>query len=125
MKSSPFKKQSRLGSFGAAFRGLKILFLNEKNFRIHSVFALLAVAACAFLQVTATEWLIVLILIALVLSAEAINTCFEYLCDLVSPGYHPLVARIKDIAAGMVLFMAIIAVITGCIIFIPYIWLLV
>ncbi|MDR0799640.1 MAG: diacylglycerol kinase family protein [Dysgonamonadaceae bacterium] len=115
------QKQSQIQSFRVAFEGIGLLIREQLHFRIHLIFAAFALIACGFFQVTRNEWIAVLILIALVLATEAANTCLEYLCDLVSPGYHPLVKKIKDMAAGMVLLSAIIAVVAGCLIFIPYI----
>lgn len=117
---SPYKKQTQMQSFKMAFHGLAVLIKNERNFRIHLVLAFLVLAASALLGVSTTDWILVLLLIGVVLSAEAINTCVEYICDLVSPEYHPLVKKIKDIAAGVVVLNAIIAVVGGCVIFIPY-----
>lgn len=118
----PDKKQSQGKSFQVAIRGLWVLAGSERNFRIHLAFAVLALTLCVLLGVTAAEWIYVIILIAMVLSAEAVNTCLEYCCNLVSPDYHPLVRNIKDIAAGMVLLNAIISVVVGGIIFTPYIY---
>jgi len=58
----------------------------------------------------------------LVIGMELINTSIEKLVDLVSPEYHPLAEKVKDIAAGAVLFDSIIAAIIGLIIFVPKIW---
>ena len=57
--------------------------------------------------------------ITTVLSAEAFNTAIEYLIDLVSPDYHPLAGKAKDVAAAAVLFTAIGAFFVGLIIFLP------
>ncbi len=119
-QNSPWK-QSQIKSFAVAFRGLKILFANERNFRIHMAFAFLAVIAGIFFKIRSGEWIAVLLLIALVMAAEALNTCIEYICNYISPQYHPAIKTIKDIAAGAVLLCAIMAVIVGCIIFVPYI----
>ena len=51
--------------------------------------------------------------------AEAFNTALEFLTDLVSPDYHELAGKTKDVAAGAVLFMAIGAAIVGFLIFFP------
>jgi len=115
------KKQTLLQSFKVAFAGLADLAKNERNFRIHLVFAFLALLLCLLLGVSSMEWIVVIILIVFVLSAEAVNTCFETLCDLVSPEYHPQVKKIKDISAGMVLLGAIASVVIAGIIFLPYI----
>ena len=114
------KKRSLLRSFAAAFSGLKVLFCTERNFRFHIFIGTLTIGACAFFRVKTTEWIAVLIMIVLVLCAEALNTCIEYICDLICPEYDLRIKRIKDVAAGAVLIVAIIAIIVGCIIFIPY-----
>jgi diacylglycerol kinase (ATP) len=53
--------------------------------------------------------------------SEALNIAFEFLCDVASPEFHPLVKKSKDVAAGAVLLSAIGAAIIGCIVFIPHI----
>jgi diacylglycerol kinase len=77
------------------------------------------VIAGIFFQISSVEWCIISILIGLVWSAEAINTSIEKLADVVSPGYHPGIKDVKDLAAAGVLILALVAVIVGCIIFIP------
>lgn len=114
-------KISQLKSFYVAFCGIWAVFLNERNFRFHTLAALIAIGCCWFFHVEKHEWITVLILIALVLCAETINTAIEYICDLISPQYSPYVKTIKDIAAGSVLLAAIFSIIIGCIIFIPHI----
>ncbi len=121
MEQDSPKKQSRLRSFVVAFHGLKIIFVNERNFRMHLCLGLLAILACFFFKVTAGEWITVLIFIAIILSTEALNTCIEYVCDYINPEYHLMIKKIKDVAAGSVLLCAIIALVVACIIFIPYI----
>jgi len=59
--------------------------------------------------------------IVLVWVAEALNTAFEFLCDVASPEFHPIVKKSKDVAAGAVLFSALGAVIVGIIVFYPYV----
>lgn len=54
--------------------------------------------------------------------AEALNTAFEHLCDVVSPEFHASVKLSKDIAAGGVLICAVGAMILGVMIFVPYVW---
>ena len=62
-----------------------------------------------------------MLVIILVWVSEAINTAFEFLCDVASPEFHPLVKKSKDVAAGAVLLNAIGSIIVGVIIFLPYI----
>ena len=48
------------------------------------------------------------------------NPAFEFLCDVASPGFHPLVARAKDVAAAAVLICAVGAVVTAAFVFAPH-----
>lgn len=118
-KPSTDKKKPK-DPFRPALAGLKVLAIRERNFRIHLVFTALALAGCFFFNVQPYEWIAVLILIATVLCAEALNTSIEIICDYINPEWHPMIKQIKDIAAAAVLICALIAVVVGCIIFIPY-----
>jgi diacylglycerol kinase len=109
--------QKRLDSFGYAFKGIKDLFITQKNAQIHLVVSIFVIIAAFFFNISKTEWLICILLIGLILAAEAINTALEYLTDLVSPDYHELAGKTKDVAASAVLFLAIAAAIIGVIIF--------
>jgi diacylglycerol kinase len=109
-------------SFGWAFNGLKDCFLHEKNFRIQYILAILVVIAGIFFSLSATEWMIILLSFAVVLSFEIINSAIEKLCDLVSPDFNLTIKKVKDMSASAVLLSAIISFIIGCIIFLPKIF---
>jgi diacylglycerol kinase (ATP) len=53
-------------------------------------------------------------------TAEALNTAFEFLADVASPDFHPLVKHSKDVAAGAVLISAIGAVVIGLLVIGPH-----
>lgn len=119
MNPGPFSWRKRALGFVYAWRGIKALVLTEHNARIHVVAALCALLAGWVLEISAGEWIAVVICIGTVLMAEGFNSAIEAVCDMVSPGQHPLIGRAKDIAAGAVLLMAVAAVLVGAIIFIP------
>jgi diacylglycerol kinase (ATP) len=52
--------------------------------------------------------------------AEALNTAIEFLSDVVSPDYHPLIKNAKDIAAAAVLITVIGAIAIGSLTLGPY-----
>jgi len=70
-------------------------------------------------RISTTEWLWLMVSIAIVLIAELLNTSLETLTDLVSPTYNEKAGRVKDVAAGAVVIAALFALITGAIIFLP------
>ncbi len=109
----------RAASFGHAFRGLGDLFATQVHARIHAVAGGVAVGLGFYLKISPGEWCLVVLSIAAVLAAEAMNTAIEYWTDLVSPEHHPLAGKAKDVAAAAVLLTAIGAAIVGGIIFLP------
>ncbi len=116
-QSFSFKK--RLESFKYAFNGLCLLIRDEHNARIHLFFATLAIAAGFYFNIHYIEWLILILTIGFVFVAEFFNSSIEALADKISEKEDPLIKKSKDIAAGGVLFTAIISVIVGLIIFGP------
>jgi len=112
-----FSFKKRISSFGYAFNGLWLLIRDEHNARIHLFFAILAIASGFYFKITSTEWLILILTIALVFVAELFNSAIEALADKISEEKHPLIKKAKDMAAGGVLFAAILSVIVGVIIF--------
>jgi diacylglycerol kinase (ATP) len=114
-----FSLGARIASFGHAIRGLTELLATQHNARIHAAATLAACALAGLLGISAGEWLALVLAIAAVWSAEAMNTAFEALCDLVSPDRRALVQRVKDVAAGAVLVSAAGAATVGLIVFGP------
>ena len=78
------------------------------------------VAAGFYLVISRVDWMVLVLVIGLVWVAEAMNTALEYLCDAAMPDQHPLIRKAKDVAAGGVLIAAGLAVITGLMLFLPY-----
>ena len=108
-------------SFRYAFEGIWTGICNERNMKIHCLAIIFVTLAGTLFQITATQWCICLLLFALVAALELVNTAIEAVVDLVTEEKKPLAKIAKDTAAGAVLFAAIISVIIGCIIFLPYV----
>ncbi|MEM1319962.1 MAG: diacylglycerol kinase family protein [Bacteroidota bacterium] len=111
--------KQRLNSFRYAFEGLFDLVKSQPNAKIHLFATTVVIIAGFYFSISPTEWMLVTLAIVGVLSAEAFNTALEYLTDLVSPDYHLLAKKTKDVAAAGVLIMAFGAIIIGLIIFLP------
>lgn len=119
MKKKKFSLKARAKSFRYAFSGIYTLIKNEHNARIHLCVTIGVLFSGFFFELSAAEWINFIFAIGLVFSAEAFNSAIEYLSDLVSPEYHPLVKKAKDVAAAAVLLTAIAAALIGLIIFVP------
>lgn len=121
MKKAEYISLKRLiFSFRAAIRGLWIMLRSQRHAWIHLTATLAVCITGVGLGITRTEWCWLIIAITSVWMAEALNTAFEFLCDVASPEFHPLVENAKDVAACAVLFCAVGAAIIGLIVFLPY-----
>ena len=117
------KKRKKLrNSFKYAFEGVHRELKEEQNLKIHLLIMVCVIIAGFLLKISAIEWIICIILFGLVISLELINTAIETTVDIAMPEINEKAKYAKDIAAGAVLFSAIIAVIVGLIIFLPKIF---
>jgi len=106
-------------SFKFAFCGFFSAMKSEKNLQIHAIISILVIIAGFFFRISVTEWLVVLLCIALVIGVELINTAIEKLSDFVCAEKNSEIGQIKDISAAAVVFCAIISAVVGVMIFLP------
>ena len=111
--------RGRLRSMKFAFKGMWLLLTTEDSIKAQLFFGILAVIAGFYFDITPVEWMIQLIVIGMVLVAEALNTAVEKMADFVHPDYHKKIGFIKDIAAGAPAFAAVFAMIIAGIIYLP------
>ena len=119
-ESRPFEFTGRIRSFKFAIIGLIRMIRCQHNAWIHAAATVVAIALGILFQLSGSEWCWIVLAIAIVWTAEALNTAFEFLADAASPNFHPIVKDAKDVAAGAVLITAIAAVIIGAIVFWPH-----
>ncbi len=106
-----------LKGFYYAGRGIALA-ARERNFRFHlCAMAFVIFFAARFYELSRGEWALLLLTCGAVLSLEAVNTAVERLCDKLSPEQDPKIGAVKDIAAGAVLILAIIAAAVGVCLF--------
>ncbi|MBB3109006.1 diacylglycerol kinase [Paenibacillus phyllosphaerae] len=109
-----------LRNLGYALEGVGYAARTQRHMRFHLFAAAAVIVLGSWLGLSPGEWIVVVLLIAAVLSAELINTAIECVVDLVSPDYHKLAKAAKDTAAAAVLITAAAAVVVGAILFIPH-----
>lgn len=117
----PFQFTGRIRSFKFAFVGIWTMLKSQHNAWVHAFATVVVVSAGLLCGVSPSEWCWLVLAIMAVWIAEALNTAFEFLADVVSPEFHPLVKNSKDVAAGAVLISAIGSVIIGLLILGPYV----
>ncbi|WP_055436970.1 diacylglycerol kinase [Lacinutrix algicola] len=110
---------NRIKSVGFAFKGAYLLITTEASLKVQTTIGLLMTILGFYVGLTATEWCLQILVIAMVMAIEGVNTAIEEIADFIHPEHHPKIGLIKDLAAGAVFIMAVAAVAVGCIIYIP------
>ena len=119
------RRYNLLDSFVFAFKGVFRSVSKERNLKIHFSLTALALIMGTLLKISYFEWLILLIIISVVISAEIFNTAIEAFCNLMRArlnlNYYETY-WIRNFSAAAVLVLAIGALIAGLIIFLPKIF---
>lgn len=113
MKGEPTRPRGFVNSLNCAIEGILWAVKTQRHMLFHLVAAILVMVAALVLRLTLYEFALLCLAITLVLFAELINTAIEVVVDLVSPQFHPLAQRAKDIAAGAVLLASFAALVLG------------
>lgn len=108
-------------SFKFACEGIKTAFAYNRNLRNSFLIAAILVLLSFYLQLSAIEFIIVIVMILLVISCEMINSVIEEMVNLITQEHRKEAKIAKDVSAGMVLLTAIGAGIVGLLIFTPHV----
>jgi len=111
--------QSRLRSFRFAFAGWGFVLRTQRNAWVHTIASLMVFGLSLWLALPPRDWAVLILTIALVWTAEFINTALEAVVDIATPGHHPLAKVGKDVGAAAVLIAALAAVLIGMLILGP------
>ena len=114
--------KSRAISFHYAFAGWWFVVRTQRNAWIHAVVSVAVVLVSFWLQLAARDWAVIVMAIALVWTAEFLNTALEAVVDLASPQQHYLARVGKDVGAAAVLIAAVSAALIGFLVLGPPLW---
>lgn len=117
--STTFSTKSRIQSFKYAFSGLSLMLKSQHNAWLHAVATFCVVILGLVCGLSSGEWCWLVLAIMAVWTAEALNTALEFLADVTSPEFHPLIKKAKDVAAGAVLLSALGSVIIALLVLGP------
>jgi diacylglycerol kinase (ATP) len=114
--------KSRIRSFRNAFAGWWYVIRSQRNAWIHALATICVFSLSLWLKLALRDWAILLLTIAVVWTAEFLNTALEAVVDLASPHHHPLAKVGKDVGAAAVLIAALSAIVIGVLILGPPLW---
>lgn len=104
-------------SFGFAIQGFRFTLQTERNIKVMLLGFALAIILGFVVSLSTIQWAIVLLCCGVVIMAELFNTAIETIVDLVSPEYHMLAGRAKDVAAAAVYILCMFVAVVGIIIY--------
>ena len=114
--------KSRWQSIQYALQGIRYVLRTQQNAWVHAIISIAVIVVGAWLSITPLEWAVILLIMALVWTAELFNTVFEVLMDLINPQPNLAVKNAKDISAAAVLITAFASILIGLLILGPPLW---
>ena len=119
-RTQRFTVRGRIRSFRYAIHGLGSMLKSQHNAWLHAVGTILVLFLGLLFGLSDPEWCWLVLAVMAVWTAEALNTALEFLADVASPEFHPLVEKAKDVAAGAVLISAIGSAVIGLLVLGPH-----
>lgn len=102
-------KQSFIKSIFCAITGITIFLQKERNGKIQIILFIVVIIVLKVFQAPAFLFVVFVLNWAIVICFEMLNTAIEEICNLIHPTYHHKIKKIKDISAGAVLMMSVVA----------------
>jgi diacylglycerol kinase len=102
--------------FSDAFDGLFHGVRTESSLQVHFLFAVVVLVVAAILAIELWRWAVLLICIAMVITAEYFNSAIEQLVRSLNPGHQPEIAKALHLAAAAVLVASLLAALIGVIV---------
>lgn len=115
-----YKSQGFINTFRNARKGMRLSLKSEQNIRVHLLAGSVALAAGFFFHFSTVKFCILLLTIVMVISAEMMNSAIEFALDSIYHNkYSRMVGMAKDIAAGAVMIVTVVALMVGVLLFVP------
>lgn|SRR3989338_5434653 len=111
--------KQHIHSFKNAIDGFMWILATQRNFKIHLTLSFISILAGFILAISFEEFLVIMVLIGVGLSIEALNTAIEETIDAIHKEWNPAIKIAKDTSAAAMLIFSIIAFTVACVIFIP------
>ena len=119
LKDNKYKSKTIFHSFKYAFEGFLYGFRTATNLLVDILIAIIVMIFGLLLNLSSIEWIAVVLCFGLVISLELMNSAVEEVVDMITKENDIKAKRAKDLAAGAVLFGAIMTAVVGLIIFVP------
>ena len=116
MKNTTTGLKRILKAFTYSWQGLKATFKSEAAFRQDLIVFLVGTITCFCLSLSGIQRALMMFSLFFILLMELVNSAIEVIIDRISPKYHPLSGRAKDIGSSLVLLAFVNAIVVWCLI---------
>ena len=110
-----------INSWKYSIDGLKYAYTHEQSLLLHITLSVIALIMGIYFNITATQWIFLVIVLSLLMVTELLNTAIEATVDLVTEEYHPMAKVAKDCGSAAALVGTLLASVVGAYVFLPHI----
>lgn len=92
-----------------SINGYIYAYTNEQSLTIHAILTILVLLSGFYFNISKMQWAILVVVMAMVIIAELLNTAIEATVDLITKEYNELAKVAKDCASAAVFTASILA----------------
>ena len=92
-----------------SINGYIYAYTNEQSLTIHAILTILVLLSGFYFHISKMQWAILVVVMAMVIIAELLNTAIEATVDLITKEYNELAKIAKDCASAAVFTASILA----------------
>lgn len=102
--------------FAYALRGMAVAFRQEDSFAVHLPVGFTVLAYGSMIGLERVEWLLLVLCVAVVITAELFNSALERIASVATHEVDPTVRDALDMASGAVLTASVGAAVVGLVV---------
>ncbi len=108
-----------LSAFVWSMKGFRAAWRHEASFRLEASLVVVLVPLGLWLGHGGLEKFALILVPLLVLSAELFNSAIEAVVDMVSPEFHELAGRAKDMGSAAVFVLLVLVAVSWALVLVP------
>lgn len=108
-----------IDSIKNSVNGLIYAYINEQSLTLHAILTIIVLVSGFYFNITKMQWAILVIVMAIIIITELLNTAIEATVDLVTDEYHELAKIAKDCASAAAFIASLLALGLYLYVFIP------
>lgn len=108
-----------IASIKNSLNGLIYAYLNEQSLTLHAFLTIIVLISGFYFHISKMQWAILVVVMAIIMIAELLNTAIEAVVDMVTDKYHTLAKVAKDCASAAAFIASILALGLYLYVFLP------